>query len=215
MKQSMTEYTMQKLSQEIYLKDPFEIAKKHLLGAYLCTYVNDELTVGKIIELEVYMGAEDKGAHTYNYRRTPRVESCYKQGGCAYVFFIYGMHYHFNVVIAEKDDPKAILIRAIEPVKGLEVMQKRRCMTDIRQLTNGPGKLCQALGITKSFDGMDLTGDMIWIAPRTDEIRAEDIVATPRIGIGYAEEYKHKEWRFVLKNAVGVKKSVRYEDDLK
>lgn len=211
----MKTFMTQKISSETYLKDPFEIAKKHLLGAYLCTYINNELTIGKITELEVYMGAEDKGAHTYNYRRTSRVESCYKQGGCAYVFFIYGMHYHFNVVIGKKEDPKAILIRAIEPVKGLDIMQKRRSMTDIKQLTNGPGKLCQALGITKSFDGMDLTGDMIWIAPRTEKISEDDILATPRIGIGYAEEYKYKEWRFVLKNAVGVKKSVRYDGNSK
>lgn len=211
----MNEFKTQKLPLSIYLKDPFEIAKNHLLGAYLCTCINNELTVGKITELEVYMGAEDKGAHTYNYRRTPRVESCYRAGGCAYVFFIYGMHYHFNVVIADKDDPKAILIRAVEPVQGVEVMKKRRSICDIKQLTNGPGKLCQALGITKAFDGIDLTGDMIWIAPRTDEIKAEDIIATSRIGIGYAEEYKYKEWRFVLKNAVGVKKSVRYDDNSK
>ena len=201
-----------KLASDIYLKDPFEIALKHLLGAYLCTEINGYLTVGKITELEVYMGAEDKGAHTYNYRRTPRVESCYCQGGCAYVFFIYGMHYHFNIVIAEKDDPKAILIRAVEPVKGVDVMRLRRHIQDDKQLTNGPGKLCQALGITKEFDGVDLTGSQVWISPRMDDISDKDIIATPRIGIGYAEEYKHKKWRFVLKNAVGVKKSVEYKD---
>lgn len=182
-----------------YLNNPFDIAKKTLLGAYLCTNISGTLTVGKITELEVYMGTIDKAAHTYNNHRTPRVESCYKTGGCAYVFFIYGMHYHFNVVISEKNDPKAILIRAIEPIIGIDEMVKRRKMTNLKQLTNGPGKLCQALGITKEFDGIDLTGNTLWISPKTEKISLSRIEATPRIGIDYAEEYVHKKWRFVLK----------------
>lgn len=188
-----------KISSEAYLDNPFQVAIDTLLGSYLCTQINGELTVGKINELEVYMGAEDKAAHTYRNHRTPRVESCYKPGGHAYVFFIYGIHYHFNVVIGEKDDPKAILIRGIQPVFGLETMKKRRKMENLKQLTNGPGKVCQALGITREQDGIRLDGNIIWISPRTDKILPNDIEATPRIGIDYAEEYALKKWRFLLK----------------
>ena len=188
----------QKIPPDVYLKDPFVIAKDYLLGAYLCTCINDILTAGKITELEVYTGAEDKAAHTYAFHRSPRVESCYQKGGCAYVFFIYGCHYHFNVVIGEKDDPKAILIRAVEPVQGLEEMIKRRTNKNPKQLLNGPGKLCQALGITKALDGADLTGNQIWLSPKTERILKKDILALPRVGIDYAEEYALKKWRFVL-----------------
>ncbi len=188
-----------KIPLSTYLDNPFQIAKETLLGAYLCTNINNELTIGKITELEVYMGAIDKAAHTYNNRRTPRVESCYKQGGCAYVFFIYGKHFHFNVVIAEKNDPKAILIRSIEPVYGLETMIRRRNNANLKTLTNGPGKLCQALGITKEYDGIDLTGNIVWLSPKTEVLHASQIEATPRIGIDYAQEYTLKHWRFLIK----------------
>lgn len=198
-KKSMNTFIYNKLKPEIYLKDPFQIAKKHLLGAYLCTHINGCTTVGKITELEVYMGAKDKAAHTYQNHRSKRVESCYKKGGCAYVFFIYGCHYHFNVVIADENDPKAILIRAVEPIIGLTEMLKRRKNKAVKQLSNGPGKLCEALGITKELDGADLSGDTVWIAQRTDKISLKNIEATPRIGIDYAEEYALKKWRFILK----------------
>lgn len=189
----------QKLDSAVYLKDPFEIAQNDLLGAYLCTFINGVLTAGEITELEVYMGAEDKASHTYRFHRSPRVESCYKKGGCAYVFFIYGCHYHFNVVIGEKDDPKAILIRSAEPVAGVFEMQKRRTNKNPKELANGPGKLCQALGITKELDGASLLGNQIWISPKTKIIQKKDISALSRVGIDYAEEYALKKWRFLLK----------------
>ena len=187
-----------RVPREAYLQDPFDVAKKVLLGAYLCTRMDGRLTVGQISEVEVYLGAHDKASHTYRYHRSPRVESTYKIGGHTYVFFVYGMHHQLCVVTSEPDEPNAILIRGVKPVYGIDVMQQRRGMQNLKNLTNGPGKLCQAFGITRKLDGKDLLGDEIWITPRVDKIPLRSIHATPRIGIPYAEEFILKPWRFIL-----------------
>ena len=187
-----------KLSRENYLQDPFDVAKKFLLGAYLCTRIDNKLTVGQISEVEVYLGAHDKASHTYRYRRSVRVESTYKIGGHAYVFFVYGMHHQLCVVTSEASEPNAILIRSVKPVYGIDVMQQRRSMQSLKNLTNGPGKLCQAFAVTRKLDGKDLLGDEIWIAPRVEKIPLSRIHATPRIGIPYAEEFILKPWRFIF-----------------
>lgn len=192
------DFTKRKLPRESYLQDIFDIAKRTLLGAYLCTYTEGQLTVGQICELEVYLGAHDKASHTYQYRRSPRVESMYKIGGHVYVFFVYGMHHQLCVVTNEANEPNAILIRGVKPIYGIDVMQKRRQMQNLKNLTNGPGKVCQAFGITRKMDGKDLLGDEIWIAPRVEKIPLRRIKATPRIGIPYAEEFRLKPWRFIL-----------------
>lgn len=189
-----------KLPRADYMHDPFDVAKNVLLGAYLCTNIDGHLTAGKITELEVYIGSEDKASHMYNFGRTKRTEITYALGGYAYVFHIYGMYDQFNVVTNDVNVPNAILIRALEPVIGIDVMKQRRGADDIRNLTTGPGKLCQSLGIkTKKHYGADLTGDVIWISPKTDVVCPCDVIATPRIGIDYAAEYARKPWRFLLK----------------
>lgn len=186
-----------RLNSEEYLKDPFEIAKDVLLGAYLCSNIGGRFTAGKITELEVYIGAEDKACHAYPNKKTPRNAVMFEQGGVAYVFFVYGMYNQFNVVTNEEGTANALLIRALEPVAGLEVMQERRKCTKIENLTTGPGKLCQALGITREQNGIDLKGDVLWISPKTEAFEFE---SAPRVGIDYAEEYKDKPWRFYIKN---------------
>lgn len=201
------EQLQQKIPQEQYLLDPFRVATEVLLGAYLCSNVDEEFTAGKITEVEVYLGGEDKACHAYQFKRTKRTEVMFHQGGCAYIFFVYGMHHQFCVVTSPIDSPNAILIRALEPVAGISTMQKRRHLQQLTLLTTGPGRLCQALGIqTKLHNGIDLTGNTLWIAPATTVIKTEQIKATPRIGVGYAQEYAHKNWRFVLQNTPFVSK---------
>lgn len=186
-----------RLSTEEYLKDPFEIAQEVLLGAYLCSNIGGRFTAGKITELEVYIGAEDKACHAYPNKKTPRNSVMFEQGGVAYVFFVYGMYHQFNVVTNEKGTANALLIRSLEPVSGIEAMEERRKCMKLENLTTGPGKLCQALGITREQNGIDLSGDVLWISPKTE---AYEIAAVPRVGIDYAEEYKDKPWRFYIKN---------------
>ncbi len=193
-----------RLKKEDFLRPPFEVAEKVLLGAYLCSNVGGQFVAGKITELEVYIGAEDKACHAYLNKKTKRNAVMFEEGGVAYVFFVYGMHHQFNVVVSEKGQANAILIRSLEPVSGVDVMKQRRKCEKCENLTTGPGKLCQALGITREHNGIDLRGDEIWISPRDEKIIWQ---TTPRIGIDYAEEYRDKPWRYVIKDNKFVSKA--------
>lgn len=187
-----------RLPRQTYLLDPFEIAREHLLGAYLCSVADGRFTAGMITELEVYLGACDRACHAYPNKLTPRTSTMFKAGGCAYVFFVYGMYHQFNVVVSEEGTPNAILIRALEPVAGIPVMQERRGTDKLKNLTTGPGKLCQALGITRQrHDGIDLSGTEIWLSPRQKHYETQ---ASKRIGIDYAGPDSENLWRFTLKN---------------
>ncbi len=186
-----------KIKTEQYLGNPFDVASDVLLGAYLCSNIGGHFTAGKITELEVYIGAEDKACHAYPNRQTPRNAVMFERGGLAYVFFVYGMYHQFNVVIGREGEANAVLIRGLEPVEGIEFMEVRRKTNLIRNLTTGPGKLCQALGITREHNALDLSGDLLWLSPRDELVVRE---TTPRIGIDYAEEYKDKPWRYVIKD---------------
>ncbi len=188
----------ERLDPLVYQQDAFKLAKRHLLGAYLCSRVDGEFAAGKITELEVYIGSCDKACHAWPNKKTPRTATMFRPGGCAYVFFVYGMYNQFNVVAGPAETANAILIRSLEPVAGIEVMRRRRKCEALTNLTTGPGKLCQALAITrKEHDGIDLGGNTVWISPGN---KAGSIVAAPRIGIDYAEEYKDVPWRFYLEN---------------
>lgn len=194
-----TDFTC-RLTRNDFVANAFDVAKKTLLGAYLCSNINGRLCVGKITELEVYTGGEDKASHTYQNKRTPRTEPIFKVGGHAYIFLVYGMYHQFCVVVCEENNPCCILIRAVEPVLGIDIMHRRRNINNIKQLTNGPAKVCQAFGITRDLSGMDLLTGPVWICPKTDSIYETNIMATPRIGVDYAGEYAHKKWRFILKD---------------
>ena len=184
---------------ENYCRDPFAFAKEELLGAYLCSNIGGILTAGKITELEVYIGSCDKACHAYPNKLTKRTATMFRKGGCAYVFFVYGMYNQFNVVVSPEGEANAILIRSLEPVAGIEEMKKRRKSDELHNLTTGPGKLCQALGITaKDHDGTDLRGRLLWLAPNDKKYEFE---ATARIGIDYAKDYKDKPWRFYIKGS--------------
>ena len=181
-------------------EDVLQIAQD-LIGKFLVTKLNNQMTSGMIVETEAYHGVEDKASHAYKNRRTNRTKTMYFNGGIAYVYLCYGLHHLFNVVTAEQDVPHAVLIRAVEPVDGIPIMLKRRKITKIgSRLTAGPGMLCQALGITKELDGLTLTKPPIWIEDRGVLVRKKDIIASPRVGVDYAEDHRHHPWRFRLKN---------------
>jgi DNA-3-methyladenine glycosylase len=196
----------QKLSREFYLRsDTIEIARD-LIGKLLVVPIESgERVSGMIVETEAYLGAIDKAAHSYNNRRTARNEITYAAGGHAYVFFIYGMYFQFNVVCGAADSPHVVLIRGVEPVDGVEIMRARRLeknpsakMAD-KNLTSGPGKLCIALNINRRLNGEDLRGEHIWLEDYKT-FPAEQIKIGKRIGIDYAEEFAEMPWRFWLKN---------------
>lgn len=193
-----------KIEKEKYIKDPFDFVKEDLLGAYLCTVVDGVLTAGKITEVEVYLGAKDRACHAYQYHKTSRNAVMFEQGGVAYVYFVYGMYHQMNVVMSPKGEPNAILIRALEPVEGIEIMKQRRQSALLNKLTTGPGKLCQAMGINiKMHNGADLTGNQIWITPRLEKPKMK---SAKRVGIDYAGQDKDRLWRFYIKDNVFISK---------
>lgn len=196
-----------KLRRGFYTRADVLTLARALLGKRLVVPSDEGARVsGRIVETEAYLGAEDKAAHSYRNRRTARTETMFAVGGTAYVFFVYGMHHQFNVVAGAEGLPHAVLVRALEPEEGLELMRARRPARNDRELTSGPGKLCRALGIDRTFDGADLLGQRVWIEDAGTVIPPEEIAAGPRIGIAYAEEYALKPWRFWLKGNVFVSK---------
>lgn len=199
---------LKRLGRAFYAREETLAVARDLLGKRLVVPTSEGARVsGRIVEVEAYLGAEDKAAHSYGWRRTARTETMYALGGTVYVFFVYGMHHQFNVVTGPEGSPTAILVRAIEPDEGIDLMRERRAVTKERELTSGPGKLCKALGIDRSFDREDLTkSTRVWLEDAGVRPRPEEIAEGPRIGIAYAEEYALKPWRFWLKGNVFVSK---------
>lgn len=188
-----------KLPREFYTRPNVLTVARELLGKLLVVPSNGQRVSGKIVEVEAYRGPQDRAAHSYGGRRTKRTEPMYGIGGTAYVFFVYGMYFQFNAVTNAAETPHAVLIRAVEPVEGVEVMRERRQVRADRDLTNGPGKLCIALNIDRRLDGADLLGQEVWLEEAAKVPRSQ-IQTGPRIGIDYAEEWKDKPWRFWIKN---------------
>lgn len=198
--ESAEERKQMKLPRSFYEREDTLRIARDLLGKVLV--VPDEtgkIVSGRIVETEAYLGGPDKAAHAFQNRRTKRTEILYGSGGYAYIFLIYGIYHQLNIVAGMKEMPHCILVRGIEPVNGLEIMRERRGIKDnTENLTNGPGKLCIAFSIDKSHYGADLCGDRIWIETG-DSIVESEIASGRRIGIGYAEEFAEKPWRFWVK----------------
>jgi len=173
-------------------------AAKQLLGKVLCTKFDGKLTSGIITETEAYCGRNDKACHANNGLRTKRTEVMYGPPGTAYIYLCYGIHHLFNVVTNREGLADAVLIRGLKPADGIETMKQRRGIGDLKNLTNGPGKLSQALQISTSFTGHDLKSKPIWIEDRNVEINSKQIKTTPRIGVDYAGEDAKKPWRFLI-----------------
>jgi len=153
------------------------------------------MTVGRIVESEAYIGPADKACHA-SRGRTPRTEIMFGRAGHAYVYLIYGFHYMLNIVTEREDFPSAVLIRAVEPLKGIKLMQARRGLEKLTHLASGPGKLCTAFAIDRTLNGNDMCGWTMYVEDRGDP--SPKIKTTPRIGIDYAGKWKHKPWRFLI-----------------
>jgi len=196
---------MKKLTLSFYQRtDVLQIAKE-LLGKILVTkwkgpHGYREETSGRIVEVEAYNGVIDKASHASGGRRTNRNEIMYADGGAAYVYLCYGIHHLFNVVTNKNEIPHAILIRALEPVKGIDVMLQRTGKKQLdNTLTKGPGNVSKALGIFTKHTGMSLTGKELFIAEDDFVINKKDISASPRIGVDYAGEDAKLLYRFFVK----------------
>lgn len=191
----------ERLPRSFFRRDAVTVARS-LLGQRLVHVSGGVRTAGIIVETEAYLGRVDKAAHSYR-GRTARNASMFAEGGHAYVYFIYGMHFCMNVVAGREDDPVAVLLRALEPAEGLERMRERRpAARRDRDLCSGPGKLCQAMAIDGSLDGEDLvrSGHLFVERLRHRAHPSRHIRVTHRVGVGYAEEWAAEPLRFHLES---------------
>lgn len=190
------------LPKTFYLRDDILDILKDSIGKIILHKENNIITAGRIVEAEAYIGKFDKASHAYRFGKTKRTDAMFREGGIAYIFNVHKYN-QFCFVTNEEEVANAILVRAIEPIVGIEVMMSRRGFPkNIVNLGNGPGILCQSLNITKVLYGIDLTSYQSELILCDDgfEVRDDMIVKTKRIGIDYAEEYRNVNWRYYLKD---------------
>ena len=192
---------MRKLGTDFYQRTNVLQIAKELLGKILVTKWDGIQTSGRIVELEAYNGVIDKASHASGGRRTNRNEVMYGKGGVAYVYLCYGIHHLFNVVTNEQETPHAILIRALEPLKGIDTMLKRTAKEKLdHTLTRGPGNVSKALGISfKHHSGHSLLSKDLFIAEDGFVLNKTDLAASPRIGVDYAGDDASLPYRFYIK----------------
>lgn len=188
-----------KLEDSFYLRDDVVSVSRELLGKVLCTNIDGVLTSAAITETEAYAGVADKASHAYGNRRTRRTEPMFAAGGIAYVYLCYGIHHLFNVVTNVAGTPHAVLIRAGEPVAGVQKMLQRRDKNRVdKTLLGGPGSLARALGISTADTGTCLSGDKIWIQDVGTSVDEASIRTGPRVGVDYAGADAAQPYRFRL-----------------
>jgi DNA-3-methyladenine glycosylase len=193
-------HIMKKLSVEFYSQDDVLQIARDLLGKIIITKFDGTVTSGMIVETEAYIGLTDKASHSYNGKRTARNEYMYARGGTAYVYICYGMHHLFNVVTNKKNIPDAVLIRAVEPLQGIETMLQRTGKLKLdTTLTKGPGNVGKALGISKNHSGLNLQGNKIFIADDNKGFNETEIGASKRVGVESAGAAALYPYRFFVK----------------
>lgn len=188
-----------KLKRGFYNRPTLSVAKD-LLGKHLVVKDGKKILSGKIVEAEAYIGSDDPACHAHR-GMTPRNRVMFGPPGHAYIYFTYGMYHCLNLVTEKEGFPAAVLIRAIEPVQGVELMMKRRKTKSMKNLTSGPGKLCQALGLDRSLNGADLCSEEIWVEDRKE--KTGKIKSTSRVGVTNG---KNKKWRFYISDSEFVSK---------
>lgn len=196
-----------RLTSDFYTRTDVVQVARELLGKVLVTQFDGIRTAGIIAEVEAYRAPDDRACHAWNNRRTNRTEVMFREGGTAYIYLCYGIHHLFNVVTGPADTAHAVLVRALEPLVGMEVMMKRRqILKPGPRITSGPGALSQALGLTTTWTGQSLlTSDTpVWIEDHEKIIPAAGIASGPRIGVDYAGECAAWEWRFWLRDSAFV-----------
>lgn len=196
---------MGQLQRSFFARDTLTVAQE-LLGKILVHHTEGKTLKGMIVETEAYLGLSDKAAHSYGGKRTKRVETMYKQPGTVYVYFIWGMHYCLNLITAKEGIPEGVLIRAIEPVENIEQMVFNRFNKGMKELssyqkrniTNGPGKLTQAMKIDGRLNNVDICKDVLYVENGLD--RGFTVQTAKRIGIDYAQEAADYPYRFYIKD---------------
>jgi DNA-3-methyladenine glycosylase len=197
--------TGRRLARSFYDGGSLRLAQR-LIGQKLVRTLKDGTRLaGIIVETEAYLGVKDRAAHSFGGRRTPRNEAMYQRPGTAYVYFTYGMHFCMNVVCGEIGEPVAVLLRALEPVEGIDLMREnrsrrpRRTKVKDRDLCRGPGRLCEALAIGREFNGADLTQSPALSIESGKSYGPKDLVRTTRVGVAYALEWAHRPLRWYLR----------------
>jgi DNA-3-methyladenine glycosylase len=189
-----------KLPQSFCLGSDVVAISKALLGKYLFTSIDGEITGGFIVETEAYNGVVDRASHAFGNRRTKRTEVMFGEGGVAYIYLCYGIHEMLNIVTSVEGHAQAILIRAIEPTEGIEIMLARKNMEVLKpNITAGPGSVAKALGIDRRLNGISLQSDELWIEDRGLSFTDDQIAAVPRIGVAYAGQDALLPYRFYVK----------------
>ena len=192
------------LPRGLYLQPTLRVARA-LLGKTLVHDTAEGRTAGRIVEVEAYRGPADRAAHSSGGRRTPRNEVMYGPPGHAYVYFIYGVYFCMNAVCQPAGVPEAVLLRALEPLEGVELMRRRRGLPDGPEwrLCRGPGALCRAFGITRAENGVDLVRGLLWIVD-APPVPAARVARTARIGVAYAGADAARPWRFLVRGSPAV-----------
>lgn len=191
---------MRRLKRKFYTRETLEVSKD-LLGKFLVRKEGGRKLIGKIVETEAYIGPNDKASHSFGNKVTERNKFTYFKGGFVYIYLCYGMYWQFNVTTSKKGNPECVLIRALEPVKGIDIEEgtEKRKLKFLRKNCSGPGRLSRWMGLDKSFNGEDLVNSKrIWIE-EGDKIKKSQIGFSKRIGIDYADEWAEKQWRFYIK----------------
>lgn len=186
-----------KLEESFYQRKQVTKIARELLGKTLHSRSGGKLTSGIIVETEAYSHTE-MGCHAYQNKKTKRNEVMFQAGGVSYVYLCYGIHHLFNVVTGDEGMGDAVLIRALEPLEGIDIMMERMKVTTASRITSGPGKLTKALGISKMFNGKPLEGNEVWLEQSDLRITPGKIKASARIGIDYAGDDALLPWRFTL-----------------
>jgi len=197
---------LNRLTREFFIRDTQTVAKE-ILGKYLVRKTDDGVMIGKIMEVEAYLGPNDKACHCYNYKKTEKTKVMYEKPGTFYVYYIYGMYFCLNVIAEPEGIPCAVFIRQLYPIYGIDLMKKNRPVKigkNYKNLVDGPSKLCMALNITKNdFNGKDSCSpnSKLFFA-QGEQVNNLDILLEKRIGINYAQEDKDLLLRFTIRNGL-------------
>ena len=189
------------IKRDFFTRETSQVATA-LLGQNLVRNMGkNQVLKGKIVETEAYLGLKDSSCHSFGGKITGRTEVMYRRGGCSYVYFTYGMYHCFNVITAKAGQPEAVLIRALEPLTGIEIMKKNRNKTELKDLTSGPGKLCQALQITRDLNGLPLNIDKAQLyLEKADNVHQNKVAVSHRIGLSSLKDSCYWPLRFYIKD---------------
>jgi DNA-3-methyladenine glycosylase len=191
---------MKRLKRSFYTKKSIDVSRE-LLGKVLVRIKNGKRISGKIVETEMYLGPQDKASHAFKGKITERNKVEYQKGGFVYIYLCYGMYWQFNIVSFKKGNPECVLIRALEPLEGIDLKRKEK---ELRKECAGPGRLSRWMELNRSFNGEDLVNsERIWVE-EGEEIKKQQIIAAKRIGIDYAGSWAEKPWRFYIKDNIFV-----------